>query len=173
MTDNNCVICLSSLSSLSDENGENGENGENNENNENNIYKLDCNHKFHTKCIMEWFRSSNGNCPLCNDNPFQQNNDYSIFYHSNLLDNRFKTIKQYSRKKEAPEKLKKEIKKFNELNKKYNDSNKKMKDFARDPTFKELEKKNRENRKENWGKLRKVKNQKEKIVTMYPMISIS
>ena len=157
ISDNNCVICLSSLSD---------------ENNEDNIFNLECNHKFHTKCIMEWFRSSNGNCPLCNDNPFQQNNNYSIFYHSNLLDNRFKTIKQYSRKKEAPEKLKKEIKKFNELNKKYNDSNKKMKEFTRDPLFKELEKKNKENRRENWTKLRKVRQQKEKIVTMYPMVCI-
>ena len=157
ISDNNCVICLSSLSD---------------ENNEDNIFNLECNHKFHTKCIMEWFRSSNGNCPLCNDNPFQQNNNYSIFYHSNLLDNRFKTIKQYSRKKDAPEKLKKEIKKFNELNKKYNDSNKKMKEFTRDPLFKELEKKNKENRRENWAKLRKVRQQKEKIVTMYPMVCI-
>ena len=47
-----------------------------------------------------------------------------------------------------------------------------MKEFTRDPLFKELEKKNRENRKDNWAKLRKVRQQKEKIVTMYPMVCI-
>ena len=31
-------------------------------------YTLECNHTFHTDCIVKWFRSSNGNCPCCWDN---------------------------------------------------------------------------------------------------------
>jgi hypothetical protein len=48
-TNDLCSICLSELGD--------------------NEYTLDCNHTFHTKCIVEWFRKSKGNCPLCNDNP--------------------------------------------------------------------------------------------------------
>ena len=58
MTDTNlpielCTICLSTLD------------------NDNETYTLECNHSFHMKCIMKWFRcdNSSGNCPLCNDNP--------------------------------------------------------------------------------------------------------
>ena len=45
MNEDLCVICLSTL-------------------NEDDTYNLSCNHKFHTKCIIDWFRSesSNGNC---------------------------------------------------------------------------------------------------------------
>ena len=31
------------------------------------VYNLECNHKFHTDCIIKWFRLNNDNCPLCND----------------------------------------------------------------------------------------------------------
>ena len=31
-----------------------------------NIYELpECGHKYHTNCIMHWFRSKHDNCPLC------------------------------------------------------------------------------------------------------------
>ena len=41
----------------------------------NETHTLECNHSYHMKCIMKWFRyeSSSGNCPLCNDNPFHEN----------------------------------------------------------------------------------------------------
>jgi len=48
-----CSICLSTIDA--------------------NDYTLECNHKFHTKCIVEWFRKSKGNCPLCNHNPITAN----------------------------------------------------------------------------------------------------
>ena len=33
---------------------------------------LGCNHKFHSTCVIRWFRSdhdAHGSCPLCRDNP--------------------------------------------------------------------------------------------------------
>ena len=40
-------------------------------------YSLECNHTFHTKCIMKWFRKSgNGACPCCMDTP-KSNSFYS------------------------------------------------------------------------------------------------
>ena len=35
---------------------------------EDNVYTLpECNHKFHTNCIMTWFRAKHNTCPLCNN----------------------------------------------------------------------------------------------------------
>ena len=158
--ENNCAICLSSL-----------------EDNDN-LFTLDCTHKFHTKCIMDWFRSTagNGNCPLCNDNPFNTNtNDIGVpfFNYTNYIDNRFKTIKKYSRKKNAPESLKKEIIKYNDFNKKLIEVNKNMKEFEKNPEYKKMQQVSKKNRQDNWKHLRKVKNQKEKVVAMYPTVFIS
>lgn len=156
MNENNCAICLSEL----------------NEND--NIYDLNCNHKFHTNCIVDWFRSSSGNCPLCNDNPFNNddNNNNNLvneyFLSSTYIDNRFKAIKRYSNNKKSPESLKKEIIKFNEFNKDYIIVNKKMKEFEKNKDYKELQKLARDNRKENWKHYRKVKKQKEKVVSLFP-----
>ena len=44
-----CAVCLSII-------------------NEKDSYKLECGHVFHTNCIVQWFRNSNGNCPCCWDN---------------------------------------------------------------------------------------------------------
>ena len=155
MNENNCAICLCELNE--------------NENENDNIYNLNCDHKFHTNCIMDWFRSSSGNCPLCNDNPFnnQPVSQFS-FLSDNYIDNRFKSIKKYSRTKNSPPSLKSEIIKFNELNKEYKTANKTMKDFEKKKEYKEMRKTIAENRKENWKHYRKVKNQKEKIVSLFP-----
>ena len=31
------------------------------------FYTIDCDHSFHTECIMNWFRSGRSSCPLCRD----------------------------------------------------------------------------------------------------------
>ncbi len=30
-------------------------------------YEIECKHSFHTKCIVNWFRNGNKECPLCRD----------------------------------------------------------------------------------------------------------
>ena len=37
-------------------------------NNKPNILIQLCNHKFHEKCIIEWFDKDNNSCPLCREN---------------------------------------------------------------------------------------------------------
>ena len=36
---------------------------------ENESHLLECNHKFHTACILKWFRSKHDTCPLCRVHP--------------------------------------------------------------------------------------------------------
>ena len=32
----------------------------------------ECNHAFHTRCIIQWFRSGKKSCPLCRKEPFDE-----------------------------------------------------------------------------------------------------
>ena len=87
-----------------------------------NEFKLDCNHGFHDKCIIKWFRTANaqGKCPCCNDSP--QNTEslqpFQIYRIDQLLiTERCAAIKRYSKKSTAPEQLKKNFEKLNKLEK--------------------------------------------------------
>lgn len=42
-----------------------------------NKYTLDCDHEFHTSCIISWFRQqrSKGRCPICRESPNSQGNE--------------------------------------------------------------------------------------------------
>ena len=48
-----------------------------------------------------------------------------------------------------------------------------MKEFEKNPEYKKMQKISKKNRQDNWKHLRKVKNQKEKVVAMYPTVFIS
>ena len=78
------------------------------------LYTLpECNHTFHTNCIMTWFRAPSGNnkCPLCNDcgiNKLQDLKNVSWDSRAAALEN-YNSVRRYSRKKEAPKELKKMV----------------------------------------------------------------
>jgi predicted amidophosphoribosyltransferase len=36
-----------------------------------------CQHKFHTNCIITWFRSGHSSCPNCRDSPPRLSHSYS------------------------------------------------------------------------------------------------
>ena len=144
-----CVICLSQL-------------GEDD-------YSLDCNHKYHTKCIIEWFRKGNSTCPLCNDNPLAgQQNEY-YYYGSPLINERCSLIRRkFGRNKHCPPPLKRAIVKLRELEGNKKESEKILKDFKNDPIVKEYRDKGKQLSKEVYKHNSKIRNQKIKIVTMVP-----
>ena len=84
MNDEMCSICYEPLE---------------NDESINKIYSLECKHKFHTDCIMKWFRNKNSSCPLCND---------SINYILNHTDKiiAINDIKKLGRTKNCPTKIK-------------------------------------------------------------------
>lgn len=55
-----------------------------------------CGHSFHTTCIVQWFRSGVSRCPLCND----------VGRVPRGIGERYKLIRAYARKKDAPPALK-------------------------------------------------------------------
>jgi hypothetical protein len=78
-SDENCAICMQSLHV------------------QQHISLPHCKHTFHSACILEWFRSGAPRCPLCNDTTTQIPRG---------LGERYKLVRAFSRRKNAPTVLK-------------------------------------------------------------------
>jgi len=148
-----CMICLEAINETETEN---------------NSYQLTCEHIFHTKCIMNWFRSrsSSGNCPLCNDKPTSD----PIFYGSKTYyEERFKQIKKYVTKNKAdyPE-LKNEIHKIKQIEKETIKLNKLKNDYLKEN--KEIRDIILKNQKAHWSSSRKEDKEKMKLIARYPLL---
>jgi hypothetical protein len=71
-----------------------------NEMNENDSYTIpECSHKFHTNCIVNWFRISNGICPYCRSHC----DDNHMYYQRQRG---YKFNRKFARRKDAPKELK-------------------------------------------------------------------
>jgi len=128
-----CIICLENLSSETQ-------------------YELpECSHKFQQNCIIHWFRGGNCKCPLCNnlgvnDNTTVSNGRGGWWWTGGKY--KYQRIRQFSRKKEAPPELKKEIKKLKKLEGKQKDLRMEIKNFkTKSGMWRELDK--------EWTKLRR------------------
>ncbi len=156
---NQCAICLETINS--DDSSQS--------------YKIDCNHEFHTDCIMKWFRLGNSNCPLCNDSPnIDTSTQYFAFSYgtSTYIDERCKEIKRISRKKNAPEALKKQIDKLKTLEAEFKEADKTRIEYLKKPEIKEYKKTLAENNRLKWRKRNAAHKQKIKIITLYPQLQI-
>ena len=80
---------------------------------ENNKYKIpECNHEYHTNCIITWFRTGKNRCPLCNNegiNSMQQMEENTSWAQRRVAYENYKQLRIFSRKKEAPSSLKKMV----------------------------------------------------------------
>jgi len=100
---------------------------------ETDIYSLpECTHKYHTNCIMHWFRAGHNTCPLCNNtgiNNIHTGGDHTIYYgmREAALEN-YKRIRRLARKKNADPDLLAQIKRI----KKKEATNKKKRDKWRE-----------------------------------------
>lgn len=159
--ENLCTICLSDISNCS----------------ENELYTLPCNHTFHTKCIMEWFRISNGNCPLCNDNPNTTTtiDEFSFSFNTGeLVNERCKLIKRrYKNNKQCPKLLKNSIHKLEELESELKENGKNRREFLNKDIVKQFKSELKELNNKIYKSNSKIRKQKYKIVTMVPGLILS
>ena len=65
------------------------------------IYTLpECSHKFHTNCIMHWFRTDHNRCPLCNNEGINFNEHNYDYVELRLFDTYYKMASNHCRKKD-------------------------------------------------------------------------
>lgn len=105
-----------------------------------NITELeDCNHKFHTQCIITWFRSPNsqGTCPCCRNTSSHIYNRMGVYERATWLTRK-------SRAKSAPKELKKLAQKLKLSQQRQKDNEKLRKEWIKKPEVKEVFKKDRE-----------------------------
>ena len=100
------------------------------------IYTLpECNHKYHSNCIITWFRTGKKSCPLCNNlginnlTQMQENTTWSMRHHA--YEN-YKKMRAFSRKKGAPKELKKMITQLKKLETKKKDIASRLKNFKKE-----------------------------------------
>ena len=89
------------------------------------IYKLpECNHNFHTDCIISWFRTGYATCPYCKNITIGRQSRYTYGNEWKL-----QFIRQYARRNDAPSILKKKNAKLREYEQKKKDLEKELKDL--------------------------------------------
>ena len=158
MNEDLCVICLSTLK-------------------ENDTYALSCNHKFHTKCIIDWFRSesSNGNCPCCMDVPVNGYGlwDYSGFYNSQIFNHRLKNLRKYSRLKTSPQLLKNEFVKLKKNEDELKIIKNEVKHFKNTTEYNNIIKQMRKITSRQYNKEDRIRNLKFNIVSKYPLLVLT
>jgi|SaaInlStandDraft_1057018.scaffolds.fasta_scaffold67352_2 hypothetical protein len=92
----------------------------------------ECNHTYHTNCIITWFRMGKNTCPLCNNmgiNSLKQMDDNTTWAQKQRAFENYKKLRAMSRKKNAPTELKNMVKKLKKLENKKKESVKEKKIF--------------------------------------------
>lgn len=105
------------------------------------VYKLsECNHDFHTDCIVNWFRNDSQNCIACYPtinqpylNPANAQVNYDLYGqpYINLHQIPFAQVSRQARKKDAPDSLKKLYKRYQQANQSYTKANKAYSDYKK------------------------------------------
>ena len=94
----------------------------------------ECNHKYHTNCIMTWFRAGHNTCPLCNNKGINaqtqnvQTQPTSLIDRLKALEN-YKELRKDSRRKDAPNELKRSVKSLRRMEAKMQANRKRKKEF--------------------------------------------
>jgi hypothetical protein len=139
----------------------------------------ECSHKFHTNCIMTWFRAGHKCCPLCrnggvNNTSSQSINlintelsTYSWMYRKKLLHDDYIKMRRLSRKKDAPKELKKKVQKLKRMELKYKNITKELSVFIKSKfpllTVVQIRSKGRKIQRKKWKLKRAIVNMKQYI----------
>jgi hypothetical protein len=141
-----CVICLSILEDES----------------LNGVYIIpECKHKFHSDCLMNWFRQGQSGCPLCRSKP--DNMSY--------MDRKAKLsfLRKYALRKEAPELLRSLAKNVREQEKVVNNCKKELRSEINEN--KDIIKTLRKKKSDSWKERRKLSKYIDTLVG-FPILEI-
>ena len=139
---------------------------------DNDLYTLpECNHVYHINCIITWFRCKTGNnkCPVCNNQGINTLQDLNSapWYDRILARANYNRLRIFSRRKDAPQGLKKKVEKLKKLEQKKRELNKEFKTFKKskhpDMTGEKIGKKYITLRRKKWILRRKIAKHQELI----------
>ena len=151
------------------------------ENLENELYVLpECNHTFHTNCIITWFRMNNctKKCPLCNTNGINSIIDVknALWFDRKIAMENYQAMKRFSKKKDAPKQLITKIERLKKMEDKLKEFKADLKEFKNkihtDLTAKQILTKNSSLNTANWHLKHKIRTQKELIGFQQQIIKI-
>lgn len=153
-----CMICLQDLS-------------------EGDELTIQCGHKFHQSCIINWFRcnESSGNCPLCNHNPHSvqsnSNNYYYLSTQNKIQEQRFRLVKKELKKqKHIDERDQKLLQIIQEDVKQVRELEQMIKDLKKDEQYVKIQKDIHDTQKKMWKCKHKILSNKIKIISKQPLI---
>ena len=135
------------------------------------VHTLECNHTYHTECIIKWFRSENNNdgrCAMCNgleSDPVT----YIPWWGREFVKERIKVIRRGALKKNADPKIVKEVKKLRKLEDNYKQSMKSLREFKKRDDVKFIKSESKKLWNKRYTGSTKIHRQKNKIVSMFPM----
>lgn len=92
-----------------------------------NIYELpECGHKYHTNCIMHWFRTNHNTCPLCQNQGINyqhalQEANNGHYFGRRIWMNYYKSAATYARKKDSDKEIINKVKGVQKTIKKHKD----------------------------------------------------
>lgn len=133
-------------------------------NQENPVYKIpECGHEFCVNCLMQWWRAGNKSCPKCRDEGVAS--EYNFLCKSIIP-----SARQYARKKEAPNDLKKLVKKLSEKEKELREVKYKISENKNAVgVYKELKQTERKLYNQRWKKSFQVRALQKEIQLAYPI----
>lgn len=146
------------------------------ENLEDNIYQIpECNHKFHSECVITWFRMGKSKCPYCNTEYAHKRKSTPPrhTYRRSLICEEYKDILNYSRRKNANPKIKKQVEKITKLNKSLITITKEFKELTKsDKPYKEVIKYKNKYSDKKWRLKKKIYNLKRKVVSQVNIVPV-
>ena len=135
------------------------------------IYQLpECGHVYHTNCILQWMRSGHNKCPYCGNigECSQSNNNHNqiIYYYNAYNHDQYIILRQFSRRNDAPIKLKKQVNRLRILEKRLKDTTKQFKELElKSGTFKEMKKQHQKIKGEQFSIKSRIRRLKHSICT--------
>lgn len=90
-----------------------------------------CNHQFHTRCVINWFRQSGAQtpCPICRDNTLDESTKQIPAYY---LYERSKELIKIARKKDAPKELKRKAERLKKIKQEAKEKCAALKEFTKE-----------------------------------------
>jgi len=125
-----------------------------------------CSHKFHTNCIIPWFRASDGSCPYCRSNDQAGHWTHYISSRRNIIS----TWKRLARRKECPDFIKKKCAKITATKKEAEVCSKEKNQFRKEN--KSVIDTHNKLRRKHWDKRRKQRMQERELIDLPQQIML-